>query len=126
MCLNDSLVCDALACKTALNYQTAGLETLINHCKFDENGRSGYVLKPAYLLPSAGGQLPVFDPLHVPDAPPFAHRVLHVEIVSGRRLPKPEERVTGEVVDPYVEVLSYLSTDRVCMCMCVCVFFCSL
>ena len=33
----------------ALNYQTLDLSTILNDGKFDENGRTGFVLKPAFL-----------------------------------------------------------------------------
>lgn len=39
--------------------QTCDPHMIINRGKFAQNGRAGYLLKPAYLLPSASPALPV-------------------------------------------------------------------
>lgn len=74
-------------CQTvALNYQTHDLPMLINAARFSENGRAGYLLKPAHLR----------NKMSQPSHP---IRVV-IEVLSGRSLPKFNNRV----LDPIVEI----------------------
>jgi phosphatidylinositol phospholipase C delta len=79
----------------ALNYQTGDLPYHVNFGKFLENGRTGYVLKPQYLLhkeisPSSELVLPV-NPIR-----------LIINVLSAVSLPKPGGAQRGEVIDPFV------------------------
>eukprot|EP01012_Entosiphon_sulcatum_P067181 TRINITY_DN9674_c0_g1_i1.p1 TRINITY_DN9674_c0_g1~~TRINITY_DN9674_c0_g1_i1.p1 ORF type:complete len:745 (+),score=166.27 TRINITY_DN9674_c0_g1_i1:68-2302(+) len=73
----------------ALNYQTMDFPMRLNDAKFRDNGRCGYLLKPAHLR----------DPANHPPAPPVT---LTVFVANGYRLPKVNQKKGGEVVDPYV------------------------
>ena len=78
----------------ALNYQTPDKSMWHNHGKFQQNGRSGYILKPAAMLQ------PTFDP--------YDHRTyagvdpvtIHIRVISGRHLVKPARGIAS----PFVEV----------------------
>jgi len=77
----------------ALNTQTHDDNYHINYGKFRDNGRSGYVLKPPYLL----GQ---------PSAVKASHpKVLSVHVLSGSQIPRPSGTAHSmDVVDPLVSV----------------------
>jgi hypothetical protein len=80
----------------ALNYQTGDLPKQVNIGKYRENGRKGYVLKPAYMLyngPGIGSPAP---------SPPVR---LSVHVISGQQLPKAGGKKSGEIVDPFVNVM---------------------
>jgi len=104
----------------ALNYQTFDLHWQVNFGKFQENGASGYLLKPQYLrhgyhrgqtkgdssnAPAAGSPLP---PRFVEaNSPPFTtpdNFVLMVRVISAQQLPKPGGALKGEVIDPLVQL----------------------
>lgn len=78
----------------ALNYQTGDLPYHINHGKFLENGRSGYVLKPEYMID---------DSVKMPDSTDEGYRLI-LNIISGSYLPKPGGAQKGEIIDPFVVV----------------------
>jgi hypothetical protein len=63
----------------------------INEAMFENNGRCGYILKPAHLrLPNVTRALtPV---------------MLTVQVISAQQLPKPRESEKGVIIDPFVEV----------------------
>lgn len=63
----------------------------INEAMFENNGRSGYVLKPAHLRLSNVTRtlIPV---------------ILTVQVISAQQLPKPRESEKGVIIDPFVEV----------------------
>jgi len=87
----------------ALNYQTfthpMGYSMHVNDGKFRENGKSGYILKPDYML--ADSSKPS-DPITVT-----------VHVVSAQQIPKPGGAKSGEVIDPYVVLtLGGVKTDR--------------
>eukprot|EP00455_Lapot_gusevi_P030557 TRINITY_DN3288_c0_g1_i6.p1 TRINITY_DN3288_c0_g1~~TRINITY_DN3288_c0_g1_i6.p1 ORF type:complete len:220 (+),score=75.67 TRINITY_DN3288_c0_g1_i6:302-961(+) len=86
----------------ALNYQRSDAWTVLNHAKFSINGRSGYVLKPAAMIPSPASPIPRFHPTHGP----FSHRPLRytIKVISAINVPKPDQSEKGEVVDPYVRI----------------------
>ncbi len=75
----------------ALNYQTGDLAYHINFGKFLENGSTGYVLKPDYMIYSA-----------VPE--PSEGIRLIVNVISASHLPKPGGAQKGEIIDPFVAV----------------------
>ncbi|EGD83199.1 phospholipase C gamma [Salpingoeca rosetta] len=77
----------------ALNYQTPDRAMWLNHGKFQQNGRCGYVLKPQSMLK------PTFNP--------YDHKTygvdpvtIHVRVISGRHLLKPARGIAS----PFVEV----------------------
>jgi hypothetical protein len=74
----------------AMNYQTKDLSMQLNTTKFLENGNTGYVLKPAYMI--------------APNAVPLTGLTIRVHVISGQNLPKPGGASKGEVIDPYVKV----------------------
>jgi hypothetical protein len=70
----------------------------MNDAKFSDNGMSGYVLKPDYLLNNI-----TFHP----EVKAKPVQTLIVTVMSGWQLPKvagKESQQKGEVIDPYVEV----------------------
>ncbi|PSN53110.1 1-phosphatidylinositol 4, partial [Blattella germanica] len=71
----------------ALNYQSKRRPIFLNESKFRQNGGCGYILKPKYLC----GESSEYDPIAVP-------------LDSGQHIPKPDQDIEGEVVDPYVTV----------------------
>ena len=83
----------------ALNYQDYGLETLLNHGKYEDNGRAGYVLKPAFLRPTVitrdDGNTVVSQPTFNPQTGPFMPRLLRIRVLSARALPKPDDAEKG-------------------------------
>ncbi|XP_069699232.1 1-phosphatidylinositol 4,5-bisphosphate phosphodiesterase delta-4-like isoform X2 [Periplaneta americana] len=80
----------------ALNYQSSRRPIFLNESKFRQNGGCGYVLKPKYLC---GGT--DYDPNAVGDRPSTE---LKLTIISGQHIPKADQNLEGEVVDPYVVV----------------------
>eukprot|EP00981_Chlorochromonas_danica_P010621 scaffold3290_cov165-Ochromonas_danica.AAC.64 len=77
----------------ALNYQTGDLPYHINFGKFLQNGSSGYVLKPEYMLSSSVDLSERSSPIR-----------FTVNIVGASQLPKPRAAQKGEIIDPYVVV----------------------
>lgn len=61
----------------------------LNFGKFHDNGRSGYVLKPRHLLED--------------NVAPSKPQVLKIKFISAQQLPKPDQSLKGEIIDPYVE-----------------------
>jgi phosphatidylinositol phospholipase C delta len=78
----------------ALNWQTGDLGMVINQGKFSVNGghMSGYILKDELM------RSPGFDPTQV-RTPTLE---MKVTVISGSMIPKPSQRSTGEIVDPFV------------------------
>ncbi|KCV70702.1 hypothetical protein H696_03055 [Fonticula alba] len=85
----------------AMNYQRIDRPLRINHGRFLENGRSGYLLKPRHLLASPPEPTAESSRLE-------KHWRLTLVVMSGYHLPKPRHEDTTEVIDPYVvmEILS--------------------
>lgn len=75
-------------------YQLLDLGMMINHSLFRQNRQLGYILKPEYMRCSN------------PDLPPPEPTKYHlqVRVISGQNLPKPADEVSGEVIDPLVEI----------------------
>lgn len=74
----------------ALNYQTPDQGMHLNYGKFRENGYSGYVLKPQWMMNPVAVRTPAVK--------------LTVLIMSASQLPKPGGVLRGEVIDPFVVV----------------------
>jgi len=83
----------------ALNYQTGSESMWLNDGRFMDNGRCGYVLKPAYMR----AEKITFDPF----AKMKPVKTLEITVISASQLPKvqgKEEQTKGTVIDPYVSV----------------------
>ena len=84
----------------ALNYQTDDRQNFFNRAKFGDNGGCGYILKPDFLRKP--------DPQYSPISPFVLQtenkKILNVTVVSGQHIPRPDGRLEGEVIDPYVKV----------------------
>lgn len=92
----------------ALNFQTFCKELDINQGRFLVNGKSGYVLKSAFLRDSASE----FDPVTLTRGEWLQHKTLHVMIISGQQLPKVSKKKSS-IVDPLVKVQIYgVSADN--------------
>eukprot|EP00049_Salpingoeca_infusionum_P018616 m.357987 g.357987 ORF g.357987 m.357987 type:complete len:1324 (-) comp18011_c0_seq1:571-4542(-) len=77
----------------ALNYQTPDRPMWVNHGKFQQNGRSGYILKPLPMLQ------PSFDPYNCKSYGVEPVNV-RIKVISGRHLVKPSRGVAS----PFVEI----------------------
>ncbi|KAK2840319.1 hypothetical protein Q5P01_014059 [Channa striata] len=83
----------------ALNQQTPGAMLDLHRGRFSQNGRCGYVLRPAVMTDEVS-----YFSAHtqgcVPGVPP---QTLRVKVISAHNLPKPQgSGAKGEVIDPYV------------------------
>ena len=97
----------------ALNYQAGDRELMFNRAMFRQNGRCGYILKPSFLRGAENRKIAVAkcsvldlvrsfaDGKFSPDSEP---RRLRIKIVSGQHLPKSEQRIKGDIIEPYVKV----------------------
>nr|XP_020460174.1 1-phosphatidylinositol 4,5-bisphosphate phosphodiesterase delta-1-like isoform X2 [Monopterus albus] len=83
----------------ALNFQTACTGMDVNQGRFMVNGKSGYILKPAYMRDVATE----FDPITLARGQWLKHKVFHVMIISGQQLSKNE----SSIADPLVKVEVY-------------------
>ncbi|KAI5093107.1 phospholipase C, delta 1b isoform X1 [Silurus meridionalis] len=83
----------------ALNFQTPCAEMDLNQGLFNQNGQSGYILKPAYLRDKESE----FDPITLIRGPWLKHIALHVMVISAHQLPKVKEKSLS-IVDPLVRV----------------------
>jgi phosphatidylinositol phospholipase C delta len=81
----------------ALNYQNARRPIFLNESKFRQNGGSGYILKPKFLCGDED-----YDPDAVMDCRTSTQ--LKLTVISGQHIPKANQDIEGEVVDPYVVV----------------------
>ncbi|XP_062403202.1 1-phosphatidylinositol 4,5-bisphosphate phosphodiesterase zeta-1-like [Sardina pilchardus] len=79
----------------ALNFQSLGLPMDLNNGRFQDNGGSGYVLKPHFLRSGESG----FDPNAFKHNLRPAHLLL--KVISGSNLPSSR---TGKALDPFVRV----------------------
>ncbi|XP_028399821.1 inactive phospholipase C-like protein 2 [Dendronephthya gigantea] len=88
----------------ALNYQTGGLAMDLNTAKFNNNGRCGYILKPAVMRE----KIAYFNPSCKDAIAGVTPQILRIKIISGQQFPKPKMSGTkGEVIDPFVSVSVY-------------------
>ncbi|XP_038156449.1 1-phosphatidylinositol 4,5-bisphosphate phosphodiesterase delta-1b isoform X1 [Cyprinodon tularosa] len=86
----------------ALNFQTSCKEMDINQGRFVVNGKSGYVLKPAYMRDVSTE----FDPITLTRGEWLQHKTLHVMVISAQQLPKVNKKKSS-IVDPFVTVEIY-------------------
>jgi len=82
----------------ALNYQTTKEWMQLNHGRFLDNGGTGYVLKPSFLM----------SPDHFGIVNGTVNRttskVLKITIISGHQIPKPNDTSKGEIIDPFIKI----------------------
>ncbi|XP_010740451.1 1-phosphatidylinositol 4,5-bisphosphate phosphodiesterase delta-1 isoform X1 [Larimichthys crocea] len=83
----------------ALNFQTNCPDMDVNQGRFLVNGKSGYILKPAYMR-DVGTE---FDPITLTRGDWLKHKTLHVMIISAQQLPKVNNKKSS-IVDPLVKV----------------------
>ncbi|XP_054478661.1 1-phosphatidylinositol 4,5-bisphosphate phosphodiesterase delta-1-like isoform X2 [Anoplopoma fimbria] len=86
----------------ALNFQTTCTDMDVNQGRFLVNGKSGYILKPAYMREVATE----FDPITLTRGDWLKHKTLHVMVVSAQQLPKVNKKKSS-IVDPLVKVQVY-------------------
>ncbi|XP_040026362.2 1-phosphatidylinositol 4,5-bisphosphate phosphodiesterase delta-1 isoform X1 [Gasterosteus aculeatus] len=86
----------------ALNFQTSCTDMDVHQGRFLVNGKSGYVLKPAFMRNEATE----FDPITLTQGPWLKHKTLHVMVISAQQLPKVNQKKTS-IVDPLVRVQVY-------------------
>ncbi|XP_039596246.1 1-phosphatidylinositol 4,5-bisphosphate phosphodiesterase delta-3-A-like [Polypterus senegalus] len=84
----------------ALNFQTPGAEMDLNQGRFQQNGNSGYVLKPEFLR----GRDVTFDPEHPARGPGHNPKQLVITVISAQQLPKLNKDKPNSIVDPLVRV----------------------
>ncbi|XP_070701723.1 1-phosphatidylinositol 4,5-bisphosphate phosphodiesterase delta-1-like isoform X2 [Pempheris klunzingeri] len=83
----------------ALNFQTTCPEMDVNQGRFVVNGKSGYILKPAYMRDAATE----FDPITLTRGDWLKHKTLHIMVISAQQLPKVNKKKSS-IVDPLVKV----------------------
>ncbi|XP_068197190.1 1-phosphatidylinositol 4,5-bisphosphate phosphodiesterase delta-1-like isoform X1 [Antennarius striatus] len=83
----------------ALNFQTSCSDMDVNQGRFLVNGRSGYVLKPAFMREVDTE----FDPITLTRGPWLQPKTLHVMVISAQQLPKVNNKKSS-IVDPLVKV----------------------
>jgi len=86
----------------ALNYQTPDEPMHANKGLFEDNGQSGYVLKPEFMRDPEMQ----FSPLG-PSYPTEWKQTLKLTIISGFQLPKKRGGSTNSILDPYISVDLY-------------------
>ncbi|XP_033914979.3 1-phosphatidylinositol 4,5-bisphosphate phosphodiesterase delta-1 isoform X1 [Acipenser ruthenus] len=84
----------------ALNFQTSDNSMDLNQGKFQQNGFSGYILKPRFMR---DGQTQ-FNPTSITQGEWLTPKKLHVMIISGQQLPKENKNKNNSVVDPLVRI----------------------
>ncbi|KAG7227364.1 hypothetical protein INR49_000369 [Caranx melampygus] len=83
----------------ALNFQTTCTDMDVNQGRFMVNGKSGYILKPAYMRDAATD----FDPITLTRGDWLKHKALHIMVISAQQLPKVNKKKSS-IVDPLVKV----------------------
>ncbi|XP_019960064.2 1-phosphatidylinositol 4,5-bisphosphate phosphodiesterase delta-1 isoform X1 [Paralichthys olivaceus] len=86
----------------ALNFQTTCPDMDVNQGRFLVNGKSGYILKPAYMRDVDTE----FDPITLTRGDWLKHKTLHVMVISAQQLPKLNKKKSS-IVDPLVKVEVY-------------------
>lgn len=88
----------------ALNYQYLGLSMDLNRGRFLQNGRCGYVLKPAVLRE----EVAYYSPHMKGEIPGNRSFNIQLKIISGHQLPKPKgSTAKGDDLDPFVMIEVY-------------------
>ncbi|KAM7174428.1 1-phosphatidylinositol 4,5-bisphosphate phosphodiesterase delta-1 isoform 2-T2 [Macrochelys suwanniensis] len=83
----------------ALNFQTPGPEMDVYQGRFQDNGFSGYVLKPRFLRDKQSK----FNPKSITEGAWWIRKKLQINIISGQQLPK-VNKSKNSIVDPRVTV----------------------
>uniref|UniRef100_A0A3Q1G5W5 Phosphoinositide phospholipase C n=1 Tax=Acanthochromis polyacanthus TaxID=80966 RepID=A0A3Q1G5W5_9TELE len=83
----------------ALNFQTTCNDMDVNQGRFLVNGKSGYILKPAFMRDVTTE----FDPITLTRGDWLKHKTLHIMVISGQQLPKVNKKKSS-IVDPLVKV----------------------
>ncbi|TFK04430.1 1-phosphatidylinositol 4,5-bisphosphate phosphodiesterase delta-1 [Platysternon megacephalum] len=83
----------------ALNFQTPGPEMDVYQGRFQDNGFSGYVLKPRFLRDKQSK----FNPKSITEGAWWMQKKLQIKIISGQQLPK-VNKSKNSIVDPRVTV----------------------
>ncbi|XP_074013030.1 1-phosphatidylinositol 4,5-bisphosphate phosphodiesterase delta-1 isoform X1 [Numenius arquata] len=83
----------------ALNFQTAGTEMDVYQGRFQDNGFSGYVLKPEFLR----DEQTKFNPKSIAEGTWGTKKQLLLKIISGQQLPK-VNKSKNSIVDPRVTI----------------------
>uniref|UniRef100_H3CR59 Phosphoinositide phospholipase C n=1 Tax=Tetraodon nigroviridis TaxID=99883 RepID=H3CR59_TETNG len=83
----------------ALNFQTACSDMDVNQGRFQVNGKSGYILKPAFMRNASTE----FDPITLTRGDWLQHRTFHLMVISAQQLPKVNDKKSS-IVDPLVKV----------------------
>jgi phosphatidylinositol phospholipase C delta len=88
----------SLGCQlVALNFQTNDVGLKLNDGRFRENGHCGYVLKPNTVL----------EMHYKEESNDLESLKVSVRVLTGACIPKPNEEMNGEVINPYVKVSMY-------------------
>eukprot|EP00794_Sanderia_malayensis_P016917 gene16917-18623_t len=83
----------------ALNYQYPGLSLDLNRGRFLQNGKCGYVLKPAVLRE----EVAYYSPQIKGEIPGVCSLNLQIKVISGHQFPKPKgSTAKGDDVDPFI------------------------
>ncbi|KAM7378865.1 hypothetical protein PAMP_004460 [Pampus punctatissimus] len=86
----------------ALNFQTTCTDMHLNQGRFLINGKSGYILKPAYMR----DRTTEFDPITLTRGDWLQHKTLHIMVISAQQLPKVNDKKSS-IIDPLVKVEVY-------------------
>ncbi|XP_078120799.1 1-phosphatidylinositol 4,5-bisphosphate phosphodiesterase delta-1-like isoform X2 [Sander vitreus] len=86
----------------ALNFQTTCTNMDVNQGRFLVNGKSGYILKPAFMR----DQDTEFDTITLTRGDWLKPKTLHVMVISAQQLPKVNQKESS-IVDPLVKVAVY-------------------
>lgn len=85
----------------SMNYQSSGQMMDLYRGWFQQNGCSGYVLKPAFLRE----RFCLFNARRKDSLPGLDPLCLRIKIISGQQLPRPKgSSVKAVAIDPYVTV----------------------
>lgn len=103
----------------ALNYQTGDIFMQLNTGRFRANRSQGYVMKPMRMLSPIGKKIMAENGLKQRKKKPTWGDIfwgpacanhypvkITVHVISGQSLPKPLGSTRGEVIDPYVELIT--------------------
>jgi hypothetical protein len=81
---------------------------LLNDGRFRENGGQGYVLKPEYLCNATEDTRQIDSPLNV-----VHPKQLSIRVLSGFCLPRPSEKKSSSISNPFVKVTLYDASPSV-------------
>ena len=87
--------------QAALNFQSEDIPMQLNQALFDDNGKTGFVLKPMILR----DPLLEFDPTDINTM--NNKKTIKIKIISAQDLPMEESYLTNKKSDPYVVIEIY-------------------